>query len=512
MAIIKCPECNKEISDQAPACIHCGYPLQNTATKPVTNKIVINRANDTNQLYRVEIVDFDYEGGVVKDLLELRSGCRSFLSDVCGMSMEKSASAVKDFPFLISDGLTKENANFISGHLSKLHYRTSIMLSHSNIKSQINETINRNKHKKTEVKQNNPNYSSQQQSYQNVPPNNLNQPGYKTSPPPKKRGCLYYVFIFCMACTILYFALGIYSMSTTNSKTDDANTISSTPKAESVGQKNEDTKKDESPQDKETKPDQKSTEEILQEYENEGHLITNIDADILYQYGAYYTGYAAHTAFVVKDTDGDSLKATTESNNSFSFSLVCNFEDEAEIESIEEGMLVELVGVIEEQSFGKTITLNSCHIINTGESVQNLVDTLAEGKEQQISDAESLKESIEAAAAEAEVQDREEYKASCVTVDYDDVARNPDNYKGQNIVVSGEVIQVSEGWFNSVVLRVDIGDNKAWYVTYYREDGESRILENDNVTLYGECTGVESYTSIMGNTVTVPGLSAKIVE
>ena len=107
MAIIKCPECNKEISDQAPACIHCGYPLQNTATKPVTNKIVINRANDTNQLYRVEIVDFDYEGGVVKDLLELRSGCRSFLSDVCGMSMEKSASAVKDFPFLISDGLTK---------------------------------------------------------------------------------------------------------------------------------------------------------------------------------------------------------------------------------------------------------------------------------------------------------------------------------------------------------------------------------------------------------------------
>jgi hypothetical protein len=315
-----------------------------------------------------------------------------------------------------------------------------------------------------------------------------------------------------MACTILYFALGIYSMSTTNSKTDDANTISSTPKAESVVQKNEDTKKDESPQDKETKPDQKSTEEILQEYENEGHLITNIDADILYQYGAYYTGYAAHTAFVVKDTDGDSIKATTESNNSFMFSLVCNFEDEAEIESIEEDMLVELVGVIEEQSFGKTITLNSCHILNTGESVQNFVDTLAEGKEQQISDAESLKESIEAAAAEAEVQDREEYKASCVMVDYDDVARNPDNYKGQNIVVSGEVIQVSEGWFNSVVLRVDIGDNKAWYVTYYREDGESRILENDNVTLYGECTGVESYTSIMGNTVTVPGLSAKIVE
>lgn len=27
MALIKCPECNKEISDLSPVCIHCGYPL-----------------------------------------------------------------------------------------------------------------------------------------------------------------------------------------------------------------------------------------------------------------------------------------------------------------------------------------------------------------------------------------------------------------------------------------------------------------------------------------------------
>ena len=27
MALIKCPECGKEISDKAMQCIHCGYPL-----------------------------------------------------------------------------------------------------------------------------------------------------------------------------------------------------------------------------------------------------------------------------------------------------------------------------------------------------------------------------------------------------------------------------------------------------------------------------------------------------
>ena len=32
MALINCPECGKEISDKATACIHCGYPLQNSAT------------------------------------------------------------------------------------------------------------------------------------------------------------------------------------------------------------------------------------------------------------------------------------------------------------------------------------------------------------------------------------------------------------------------------------------------------------------------------------------------
>ncbi len=28
MALITCPECGKEISDQAEACIHCGYPIK----------------------------------------------------------------------------------------------------------------------------------------------------------------------------------------------------------------------------------------------------------------------------------------------------------------------------------------------------------------------------------------------------------------------------------------------------------------------------------------------------
>lgn len=42
MALIKCPECGKEVSDKAKSCISCGYPLDNSvAKKKVVKKSVL---------------------------------------------------------------------------------------------------------------------------------------------------------------------------------------------------------------------------------------------------------------------------------------------------------------------------------------------------------------------------------------------------------------------------------------------------------------------------------------
>ena len=38
MALIKCPECDLQVSDHAIACPHCGYPLQTTAAKKQRTK------------------------------------------------------------------------------------------------------------------------------------------------------------------------------------------------------------------------------------------------------------------------------------------------------------------------------------------------------------------------------------------------------------------------------------------------------------------------------------------
>ena len=114
---------------------------------------------------------------------------------------------------------------------------------------------------------------------------------------------------------------------------------------------------------------------------------------------------------------------------------------------------------------------------------------------------------------ENEVVSRENYIAECVTVSYDDVARNPDNYDGEKVVLSGTVIQVSEDALdlfstNSVDFRVETTDG-IWYVSYNRPEGESRILEGDYITCYGECDGVTTYISVLGGNVTVPKLIMK---
>ena len=114
---------------------------------------------------------------------------------------------------------------------------------------------------------------------------------------------------------------------------------------------------------------------------------------------------------------------------------------------------------------------------------------------------------------ENEVVSMENYIAECVTVSYDDVARNPDNYDGEKVVLSGTVIQVSEDTLdlfstNSVDFRVETTDG-IWYVSYNRPEGESRILEGDYITCYGECDGVTTYISVLGGNVTVPKLIMK---
>lgn len=112
----------------------------------------------------------------------------------------------------------------------------------------------------------------------------------------------------------------------------------------------------------------------------------------------------------------------------------------------------------------------------------------------------------------------DEYKSNCGTVNYTDVARNPNNYIGESVVFKGKVVQIQENG-NNVILRVNVteGEYGIWddtlYIEYKRKsENESRVLEDDIITVYGKMNGIKNYQAVMGNQISIPYLLAEYID
>ncbi|MDY2628037.1 MAG: hypothetical protein SOW08_06945 [Lachnospiraceae bacterium] len=113
-------------------------------------------------------------------------------------------------------------------------------------------------------------------------------------------------------------------------------------------------------------------------------------------------------------------------------------------------------------------------------------------------------------------QIEKQYKEKCDTYSYNTIARDPDKYKGKYAKFTGEVIQSMEDG-DEYTLRVNVTEGRYGYddtilVSYTLKDGESRILEDDIVTMYGMLFGTYTYETIFGASVTVPLFFAEYVD
>lgn len=125
-----------------------------------------------------------------------------------------------------------------------------------------------------------------------------------------------------------------------------------------------------------------------------------------------------------------------------------------------------------------------------------------------IADAETQKAIFADDAPEAKVY---------LDLDFKAISRDPNAYKGKNYKFSGKVVQVMEESYDSYTLtamRIATKGNydNVVYVFYLRPNDEARILEDDRVTVYGECKGLYSYTSTMGKEITLPQFMAESVS
>lgn len=133
-----------------------------------------------------------------------------------------------------------------------------------------------------------------------------------------------------------------------------------------------------------------------------------------------------------------------------------------------------------------------------------------------------LKEEEEKKIAEEKAkkeQEKTEFIASCQTYTFEQMARNPENFKGTNVKVTGEVVQALYGT-SGVDLRVNITKEGTYttyytdtiYVVYYPEAGEDKILEGDVITIYGTSQGDYTYTSTLGASINLPLVYGKYIE
>jgi hypothetical protein len=111
-------------------------------------------------------------------------------------------------------------------------------------------------------------------------------------------------------------------------------------------------------------------------------------------------------------------------------------------------------------------------------------------------------------------------KTRATTVPYERLARDPGKYQGAIVVLEGKVIQSLENGQN-LTLRVNVAADD-WqhnfqgdivYVDYRKNrPDEARILEGDKVRFWGKYVGILSYKAVLGQTIQIPHVVARIVE
>lgn len=81
MALIKCPDCGKDISDMAPACIHCGRPIKDYSNR--------NEKTDICIIHNKEYDLSKYKERILKDegAASAKQICFDMASEIDGLSV-----------------------------------------------------------------------------------------------------------------------------------------------------------------------------------------------------------------------------------------------------------------------------------------------------------------------------------------------------------------------------------------------------------------------------------------
>ncbi|MBE6721895.1 MAG: hypothetical protein E7572_05335 [Ruminococcaceae bacterium] len=106
-----------------------------------------------------------------------------------------------------------------------------------------------------------------------------------------------------------------------------------------------------------------------------------------------------------------------------------------------------------------------------------------------------------------------EYKKQCKSYDYKDILRNPTNYSGKKVKLSGNAYQVQNlGNHFQIILQLENSNGYVLVDYNLSESGKGRVLQGDDITVYGTCDGIQQMKTTTGGTTDTVKFSAQFVD
>ncbi|MBX0313292.1 hypothetical protein [Planococcus glaciei] len=116
---------------------------------------------------------------------------------------------------------------------------------------------------------------------------------------------------------------------------------------------------------------------------------------------------------------------------------------------------------------------------------------------------------------EQKLAEMKKKKNTAVDIRFAELNKNPEKHAGAYVKYQGEILQIIEDKFSSVIRLAVIKDvygydfNDVIYITY---DGTTEFVDEDVITIYGTVIGNYTYESQAGYNISLPHIEADIVE
>jgi hypothetical protein len=116
--------------------------------------------------------------------------------------------------------------------------------------------------------------------------------------------------------------------------------------------------------------------------------------------------------------------------------------------------------------------------------------------------------------AEKVEHEEAEFREQATTIDYNQLIKNPDKYKGEKVVYEGQILQIQEeAGFGFMLLSVTDEGYGFWDDNVWVDFSEPiEATEEDIITVYGKITGAEEYETQIGGSTYVPRMNALYID